>query len=309
MPTLLAGVRDPQQVDAMLPGIGKRLQTFGMSVTLEVVDGRDTYLVQIPPDMATMLGMPTPSLAITRTDTLLAIGPAARVKAALAQTKTGLSAPMAAAVNAAAPIRMVGVLTDYQASEAPGFVLAWLFSRARPTDSVIVGEMDVDARGLRLAGDAMVVAAGGMLAAIAVPAFMKYTHRSKTLEATESIRSLQAASLRYADAASHRRSRKRFPANAPRTPPTPACKDGKRLRHLPNAKTWSHPTWRALNFSVREPFLYQYEYVSNATAFTARAIGDLDCDGVSSTFEITGTLGADGKPVGAEGIIQAEPLE
>lgn len=51
-------------------------------------------------------------------------------------------------------------------------------------------------------------------------------------------------------------------------------------------------TWSNLNFGFRakEKFYNQYEFISNEKGFTARAIGDLDCDGVFSTFEKVGNV-------------------
>lgn len=54
---------------------------------------------------------------------------------------------------------------------------------------------------------------------------------------------------------------------------------------------WESMTWMALQFSVNNPHYYSYEFTSSgegeAAKFTARAIGDLDCDGTFSTFEIS----------------------
>jgi hypothetical protein len=100
----------------------------------------------------------------------------------------------------------------------------------------------------------------------------------------------------------------RFPPNAPLTPATTACKDGKPVKHEPTSEMWSHPAWRALRFSVDDPFWYQYQFVSDGEGFTARAIGDLDCDGVLSTFERVGRL-IDGEIDGGPGILTKDELE
>jgi hypothetical protein len=49
------------------------------------------------------------------------------------------------------------------------------------------------------------------------------------------------------------------------------------------------PEWQALDFQISEPHRYQYSYSSDGHSFHAIAVGDLDCDGVSSTY----TLDAD----------------
>ncbi len=49
-----------------------------------------------------------------------------------------------------------------------------------------------------------------------------------------------------------------------------------------------------------EPHYYQYTFhttgLSNKSLYTARAIGDLDCDKVYSTFELRGHIDGDGVP-------------
>jgi hypothetical protein len=50
----------------------------------------------------------------------------------------------------------------------------------------------------------------------------------------------------------------------------------------------SNPTWSELDFGLRDPHWYSYQFDSSGIAasaqFTASAFGDLDCDGVHSTF-------------------------
>ena len=41
-----------------------------------------------------------------------------------------------------------------------------------------------------------------------------------------------------------------------------------------------------LEFTMAEPSQYQYSYAGGATAATAYAIGDLDCDSNSSTWSL-----------------------
>ena len=163
----------------------------------------------------------------------------------------------------------------------------------------------------------LAVSAVGVMAAVAVPAFMKYIRRSKTAEASMNVRQLFDASASYAmehckDAKSCAKVA-RFPPSAPLTPPRSACENGKSVALQPAPGTFDHPTWKALGFSVDTPSYFQYEYVSSGTgansAFTARAIGDLDCDGVFSTFERTGRLDATGNVNGDAGMLMKDELE
>jgi hypothetical protein len=61
--------------------------------------------------------------------------------------------------------------------------------------------------------------------------------------------------------------------------------------------TWAHPTWHELSFEIASPHRYSYEFVTDGARFIARALGDLDGDGVLSTFERTGQIGPDGAVV------------
>ena len=53
-----------------------------------------------------------------------------------------------------------------------------------------------------------------------------------------------------------------------------------------------------------EPHYYMYTYeasgLDNNAVFTARAVGDLDCDGVYSTFELVGRVSSDGRFMGED---------
>jgi type IV pilus assembly protein PilA len=69
------------------------------------------------------------------------------------------------------------------------------------------------------------------------------------------------------------------------------------------AGTWDHPTWRRLDFSQTDPHGFAFEFESqlgkDRSTFVVRAHGDLDGDGVTSTFEITGeSAGNDAPKVG-----------
>jgi hypothetical protein len=58
----------------------------------------------------------------------------------------------------------------------------------------------------------------------------------------------------------------------------------------PDPSLWTDPMWNSLRFSVDDAQAYSYSYEGSSTAFTARAIGDVDCDTEQSTFEITGKV-------------------
>jgi hypothetical protein len=58
--------------------------------------------------------------------------------------------------------------------------------------------------------------------------------------------------------------------------------------------TWNQPTWRLLGFSIETPHAYSFQFDSENTPqrsrFTVEAHGDLDGDGVVSTFRTGGSV-------------------
>jgi hypothetical protein len=84
-----------------------------------------------------------------------------------------------------------------------------------------------------------------------------------------------------------------YVGTAPATPkPTGkgCCGGGAPNNHCAvDATTFDDEAWRALEFQIDEPTLFYYDYTGTATTFTARAIGDLDCDGTEITYTLNGT--------------------
>ncbi len=165
----------------------------------------------------------------------------------------------------------------------------------------------------------IVVAIIGILAAVAIPAFMKYIRRSKTSEATMNIRKLYDSSVSYYNEEQATRTgqiiERQFPAGAS----TPAdwaaitCAGNSSTKYRPNSNTWDDATWQALNFAVDDPFYYRYTYVGSGTgagsAFTARAEGNLNCDAVLSTFERVGVVDLENNIQGGSGLYSNQELE
>ena len=172
----------------------------------------------------------------------------------------------------------------------------------------------------------IVVAIIGILAAVAIPAFMKYIKRSKTTEATTHVQKIYLGARTYwmdrntaegtiqADSA-------QFPEpTAAKTGPTGCCAmDGTAEKCAPDATVWAAEPWPALKFSMDDPHYYAYAYtVTNSASaggqgseFTAIATGDLDCDTTFSRFTMFGvvnSLYADG-PAGSAAVSRANELE
>ena len=76
---------------------------------------------------------------------------------------------------------------------------------------------------------------------------------------------------------------------------------------VPDPSLWTSNTWIEMQFHIDVPFYFQYSFDSagtDATAtFVARAFGDLNCNNVLSTYEIHGSIDADGGVTG--GVITA----
>ncbi|MFT4705452.1 MAG: type IV pilus assembly protein PilA [Bradymonadia bacterium] len=147
----------------------------------------------------------------------------------------------------------------------------------------------------------VVVMALGVVAAVALPAFLNYQTRSKTAEAYMNIRAIFDGSVAYYSQHGV------FPESASQTP-TRAPSDITAL-----TTEWSsNPTWVALNFALTDPhdFVYQYDSSQSAgsTSFTASAFGDLDGDGDRSTFIRFGVV-EQGVVKGSGGLYFANELE
>jgi len=148
----------------------------------------------------------------------------------------------------------------------------------------------------------IVVAIIGLLAAVAVPAFTKYIRKAKTAEAIEHLEKIgTGARAYYLDeraGAGIAPIAQQFPDNEPLTPGVDCCATADKC--TPDITAWETTVWQSLSFAVTDPHYYRYEFVSSGVGvtaeFTARAIGDLDCDGNFGTFERFGkvqNLGSD----------------
>lgn len=128
---------------------------------------------------------------------------------------------------------------------------------------------------------AVLIVLTGVLAAIAIPAFMSYLARAKVAEARSNLLSIHSGLA----AAVAERGWTEAP-HIPRTPVEVGC-GSKTL------VTWSDedPGWSTIGFGPAEPLYYSYELQPlPGRAYVIRATGDLDCDGTYSTFELRGHI-------------------
>lgn len=305
---VMLGVKDDARLDAWLQQVVKALQTVHQAaIRPGKVGGIDGYLFQ-----GSKL-----SFGVVRHDGLLFLGTLAEVEAALA-TQGDLSPGAAQRVNSPAVygffmpfdamLNEIGTQTPPQQRQVMQSIVKSLWQ-----GDLFVSHWMVDDRGINLGEGPEMVALGGVLAAIAIPAFMKYIRRSKTVEAAVHVRQIYDGAMAYGAAKHVARDGKpqppHFPKSAPLTPATTACVDGQSVKRPPDPSLWIHPTWQALGFTVTTPSYYQYEFISDGQKFTARAIGDLDCDGVLSTFERVGIFDETGELQGGAGLYRANELE
>ena len=132
---------------------------------------------------------------------------------------------------------------------------------------------------------AAAVAIAGSVLAVMVPAFAKNLHASRLAEPLDGLNRIAARASAIAAA---RPPAIAYPASVGLTPEQVPRGEA----HLDAAGTWDHPTWRTLGIEWTVPHHYSFEFLSenrpSGALFEAKAHGDLDGDGVFSTFEIAG---------------------
>jgi hypothetical protein len=57
---------------------------------------------------------------------------------------------------------------------------------------------------------------------------------------------------------------------------------------------WQNPVWTKVGFDMADAHLFRYSYESDGKTFTAKAIGDLDCDGNEIAWVLHGAADANG---------------
>ncbi len=131
--------------------------------------------------------------------------------------------------------------------------------------------------GMVISGTLFIV---GILAAIAIPAFIQYMNRAKRTEAPLQLNRIgRSAKMFYAENG-------KLPAfDQPLTPAEPCCTQANG-KCAPSADDWSAPAWRAIDFSVDENHLFQYSYQSDGDTLEATAVGDPGCNGHDVTYHL-----------------------
>jgi hypothetical protein len=119
----------------------------------------------------------------------------------------------------------------------------------------------------------------GIVAAVAIPAFIDYQKRGKVSPVSLELNKLgKGLKVYYIENSA-------FPiGDAPLTPAKACCGQ-------PNNKCAVDPSmfagiWEKLDFVLTEPSSYRYSYHSDGKTVEISAVGDLDCDGQEATYKL-----------------------
>ena len=148
-------------------------------------------------------------------------------------------------------------------------------------------------RGLSTLEGGALFAVLGTLIAVGLPAFVRNFEASRLAEPLDGLNKLSTRSIAVALSLPPERA---FPVSAPLTPEE--VPKGKRA--LAEGESWQHPTWRRLGFTFERAHSFAFRYDSSMengeAVFRATAHGDLDGDGLLSTFAIEGRYRAGEDP-------------
>ena len=133
----------------------------------------------------------------------------------------------------------------------------------------------------------IVVAIIGILAAIAIPAFIEYMNKGKKTEANLNLNQMEKKVKTFSIEHNGR-----VPADGTEMPDAAAAQcaaayGNDKLKKQTQA-VWSAAGtgWKEMGFHIDEDSLYSYSWKSAGTQGKGYATGDLNCNGTASTFEM-----------------------
>ena len=147
----------------------------------------------------------------------------------------------------------------------------------------------------------IVVAIIGILAAVAIPAFLRFVRKSRTSEAPLNLKGIANGAVAWFND-EHSDSNgdpvaRHFPGNnAQSSGPGVGIKPGAApcgslsagALYKKNTATWDTLPWKSLKFGITKAHYFRYTYLANGTdqnaKMTSRANADLDCDGSLSSY-------------------------
>jgi type II secretory pathway pseudopilin PulG len=200
----------------------------------------------------------------------------AELKRLIATTKAQADPPYRDRANGPAFLELMAIMQHQQAE-----LLAEL-----ATPKAISGDRLHFERDFPLVREPMIMAAmaSGVLAAIAIPAYLDFMKKAKVSEAVLELNMLrtQAKAAQLADGGFVVGSAGPTPAQSCCSFPNRKCPD--------DQGAWNDPIWSGLDFRVDGPQNFRYQYRATATELLATAIGDLDCDGTEIQYQLHGTI-------------------
>jgi type IV pilus assembly protein PilA len=157
-----------------------------------------------------------------------------------------------------------------------------------------------------------VVMFGGILVVLAIFGVRKYIANAKTVEARNSLGAVaRDASMAF------ERDHRLCPSASRSVPDSVVKVSGK--KYLSSSTDWQADTSRhggfaCLGFSLTMPQYFMYSYKAQGAravgdGFEATAVGDLNGDGNTSLFKITGTVAAGGIVTIAPNLFEQDPEE
>ena len=309
---LVLGVQDGAKADAVLAALADRWRNAAnLPIQTVTIGGLQGWATQVGP-----LG-----LAVVRDGERLVAGPSpAAVAEALARPRGASLAgsPLADALDGR--VLLGGVVDLHTARDLLQSALAGQHPQDDARSKLIadafgavMGSARLASIALRLDGEMLTLGPGGgaeagwsggtmlgVLAAVAIPAFQRYVAEAKAAEAKVNLAQIRQAALAFwqaehADARTGKPAPQRFPQSTVVTPGVSCCdpvvdRDNDQRCDV-DATPWLQVGWQELGFQPDGPHNYRYRFESSglgdSAQFTASAFGDLDCDGVQSTFQIT----------------------
>lgn len=153
----------------------------------------------------------------------------------------------------------------------------------------------------------------GILAAIAIPAFVRYTTRAKISEARLNLPILHRGATAWYESSQLDTKGNPLPRHFPHTgqgwvctPNKKPCANGHAL-YSATPSRWQQEPWKSLRFLILRRHYFQYCYQAEGTGtnarFTIRAHADLNCDGTISTYELRGWINK------TSGEVETSPVE